>query len=290
MFPRGKQSNSGHRRPSGRLRPAVILTGCALFGGSALPALADQGTKQSFANIEQISDVLARTRLAQTRLAQSGAGNQVKIVQEGKDLVVDAYVQGQMNRANEQGQYHLPDRGWRGSPRLVSLETRTHSPSLRMRLTDPGQNKAYVTRSKEISTIQVFGRRTILVRPSAIRPGWSQTGNGNSGTIAQTVAPGTLAAAENFAAITQTGDDNSALIEQTGADNSATIEQDGDDNRGAILQDGEGLSAILVQTGTALEYTINQTGCVDIIRLRSSQCNAERTIIRCVWVGTCLGL
>ena len=254
MFPRGNLSNSRC------LRPAFILTGCALLGGSALPALADQGTKQSFANIEQISDVLARTRLAQTRLAQSGAGNQVKIVQEGRDLVVDAYVQGQMNRANERA--NTITQTGDGAAAEVSVIGDENTFSITQSAAGgPGQNKAYVAVKGDFndSTVRqtndfglTFGNTASLV----------QAGNGNSGTIAQTVAPGTLAAAENFAAITQTGDDNSALIEQTGADNSATIEQDGDENRGAILQDGEGLSAILIQKGVALEYTIKQTGCV----------------------------
>lgn len=229
-----------------------------------MPASAEQGQKQSFANIEQISDVLARTRLAQTRLAQSGAGNQVKIVQDGRDLVVDAYVQGQMNRASDRAsdRANTITQTGDGAVAEVSLIGDENTFSISQSATDgPGQNKTYVTVKGDFndSTVRqtndfgpAFGNTSRLV----------QTGNGNSGTIAQTVAPGTLAAAENFAAITQTGDDNSALIEQTGADNSATIEQDGHDNRGAILQDGEGLSAILVQTGTALEYTINQTGCV----------------------------
>ena len=260
MLPRGRQSKSGQQRPSGGFRPAVILTGCAIVCGGALPASAEQGQKQSFANIEQISDVLARTRLAQTRLAQSGAGNQVKIVQDGRDLVVDAYVQGQMNRASDRA--NTITQTGDGAVAEVSLIGDENTFSISQSAADgPGQNKAYVTVKGDFndSTIRqtndfgpTFGNTSMLV----------QTGNGNSGTIAQTVAPGTLAAAENFAGITQTGDDNSALIEQTGADNSATIEQDGHDNRGAILQDGEGLSAILVQTGTALEYTINQTGCV----------------------------
>ncbi|WP_321489306.1 hypothetical protein [uncultured Hyphomonas sp.] len=260
MFPRGKQFISGHHRPSGRIWFGVILSGCALIGAGALPALAEQGTKQSFANIEQISDVLARTRLAQTRLAQSGAGNQVNVVQDGKDLVVDAYVQGQMNRANDRA--NTITQAGDGAIAEVSVIGDENRFSISQNAADgPGDNKAYVTVKGDFNDSSVrqtndfgptFGNTASLV----------QTGNGNSSAIAQTVAPGTLAAAENFAAITQTGDDNSALIEQTGADNSAMIEQDGDENRGAILQDGEGLSAILIQTGTALEYTINQTGCV----------------------------
>jgi hypothetical protein len=60
--------------------------------GLAFPAAADTG---SFANIEQISDVLARARQAEAQ-----RNNTLEVTQSGRNLVVDAYVQGQMNRAN----------------------------------------------------------------------------------------------------------------------------------------------------------------------------------------------
>lgn len=255
MSPRGRQPNNGRNLAYGGFWPVVMVSGCALLAGGALPAMADQGTKQSFANIEQISDVLARIRLA-----QSGAGNQVKIIQDGKDLVVDAYVQGQMNRASDRA--NTITQTGDGATAEVSVVGDENTFSISQSAVDgPGQNLASVTMKGDFNSADV--RQTNDFGPTYSNTArLVQTGNGNSGSIAQTIAPGALAAAENFGSITQTGDDNSALIEQTGADNSAAIEQDGDRNRGAILQDGEGLSAVLVQTGTALEYTINQTGCV----------------------------
>ncbi|WP_290929605.1 hypothetical protein [Hyphomonas sp.] len=259
MLPRKRRFTSGigpvcSGITSGLQRGAV-LTGLALAGGIALHAAADDGVKRSFANIEQISDVLARARLA-----QAGTDNQVKLVQDGQDLKIDAYVQGQMNRASAK-ENMIAQSGDGATAELRVVGDGNTFAIAQNAANGPGQNSASVSIDGDFNAADV--RQTNDFGPTfSNTASLIQAGNGNSGTITQTVSPGTLAVGANMATITQTGNDNDALIEQTGADNSASIEQDGDGNRGAILQDGEGLSAILVQTGQALEYTINQTGCV----------------------------
>ena len=262
MSPRvGRYSRAGGRAdltPSNRLRRSILLAGTILIGGGCFHAGAQEAARRSFANIEQISDVLARARVAQ--VAQSGAGNQVQVLQEGKDLSINAYVQGQMNRASDRANA-ITQTGDAATANVQVVGDENAFSISQNASNGPGQNDASLTVEGDFNTADIrqsndfgdgFSNTARL----------SQTGNGNTGAIVQTVAPGMLVAGGNFGVITQTGDDNEALIEQTGADNSAMIGQDGDGNRGAILQDGEGLSALLIQKGSALDYTINQTGCV----------------------------
>jgi len=233
----------------------VGVAGIILFGGTAFTAVGDEGGQRSFANIEQISDILARASLA-----QAGIGNQVEILQEGEGLVVNAYVQGQLNKAVERANT-VTQRG-DGAVANVQVTGDQNQFSIDQSASDaPGRNDASLIVEGDYNTASIqqtndFGE-AFFNTASIV-----QTGNGNIGAIVQTISPGDSASGGNTASIVQDGDDNDALIEQTGADNSAAIEQDGSDNQGRILQDGEGLSAVLVQSGAALEYTINQTGCV----------------------------
>ncbi|WP_291075710.1 hypothetical protein [Hyphomonas sp.] len=220
--------------------------------GLALPAGADTG---SFANIEQISDILERARQA-----ESQRNNTLEVTQSGRNLVVDAYVQGQMNRANTISQ--TGD----NAAATVSVTGDANNFSIRQHSSPVGGQPA--GRNDATLTIEGDSNDALIQQTNDFgelyynSASLTQQGYGNTAAIYQTVSPGDLMEGGNVASIAQTGNDNDALIEQTGAGNTASIEQDGNNNQGRIYQDGEGLSALLVQTGDALEYTINQTGCV----------------------------
>jgi len=224
----------------------------SILFGLALPAGADTG---SFANIEQISDILERTRQAEAQRA-----NTLEVTQSGRNLVVDAYVQGQMNRANTVSQS-----GDNASAR-ISVTGDSNSFAIRQDSSPVGSQPA--GRNDATLTIEGDSNDALIRQTNDFgelyynSASLTQLGHGNTAAIYQTVSPGDLVEGGNVASIVQNGEDNDALIEQTGAGNTASIEQDGNDNQGKIYQDGEGLSAVLVQTGDALEYTINQTGCV----------------------------
>lgn len=231
----------------------------AILSAAASPALADTGSQGSFANIEQIADVMARTNV---RLV--GTANSVEVTQTGRNLVVDTYIEGQMNRAVSQANT-IKQTGDNASATVsVSGDMNTFSveqSSTSFAGAGAGRNDASIAIDGSANNAAI-GQTNDFGETYFNSAALTQTGHGNNAAIYQTVSPADLAAGGNMATITQTGNDNDALIEQTGADNSASIEQDGSNNKGAILQDGEGLSAVLMQTGDALEYTINQTGCV----------------------------
>lgn len=253
--------------PSGSLRTDRKHTYAArasigsfvVFAGIALPAFADAGSGGSFANIDQIADIMARS---DARLV--GTGNAVEITQEGRNLVVDAYIEGQMNRATSQAN-SISQTG-KNATATVSVTGDMNTFSVRQSSSSDagggvGRNDAalVIDGSSNDALIQQTNDFGELFFNSAAL---TQTGHNNSASIYQTVSPTDVDAGGNVASVQQTGNDNDALIEQRGADNTASIDQDGSYNQGQIQQDGEGLSAALVQTGTALEYTIKQTGCV----------------------------
>jgi Curlin associated repeat len=254
-------ARTGHHRFAFRHVFRGTVLACSIIAAAMIesPAMADDGATGSFANIEQIADIMARSNV---RLV--GTGNAVEVTQTGRNLVADTYIEGQLNRATSQA--NAIQQNGDNAAATVSIIGDQNSFSVKQSSTSfgeigAGRNDAAIIiegtgNDAAIQQTNDFGE--LFFNSASV----SQTGNSNTAAIYQTVSPTDLAAGGNTASVTQTGNDNDALIEQSGADNSATIEQEGSGNHGQIFQDGEGLSAILAQTGDALEYTINQTGCV----------------------------